>query len=84
MKRIHSLDFMQAKPTPWLGWAAAGIGLIVLAATALPLWPLAQDNQARASALRDSSRQIQDVRDDGIEENEGRICDGFRRDESFR
>ena len=60
MKRIHSLDFMQAKPTPWLGWAAAGIGLIVLAATALPLWPLAQDNQARASALRTSSRQIQE------------------------
>jgi hypothetical protein len=60
MKRIHSLDFMQAKPTPWLGWAAAGIGLIALAATALPLWPLAQDNQARALALRANSIQAQE------------------------
>lgn len=60
MKRIHSLDFMQARPTPWLGWAAAGAGLIVLAAVALPLLPLAQDNQARAGALRTISRQAQE------------------------
>ncbi|ACB34881.1 fimbrial assembly [Leptothrix cholodnii SP-6] len=60
MKRIHSLDFMQARPTPWLGWAAAGIGLIVLAAVALPLLPLVQDNQMRADALRTISRQTQE------------------------
>jgi hypothetical protein len=60
MKRIHSLDFMQARPTPWLGWTVTGVGLIVLAAAALPLLPLAQDNQMRAGALRTISRQAQE------------------------
>lgn len=57
MKRIHSLDFLQARPTPWPGWAVAGIGVLVLAATALPLWPLVHLNQARAQALQTAATQ---------------------------
>lgn len=57
MKRIQRLDFLQDEPTPWYGWAAAAVGMLVLAAVAMPLWPLAQDNQARGAALGQAARQ---------------------------
>lgn len=61
MKRIQSLDFLNDEPTPWYGWGAAALGLLVLAAVAMPLWPLAQDNQVRSAALGQAARRAADA-----------------------
>ncbi|MDP4300544.1 PilN domain-containing protein [Leptothrix discophora] len=51
MKRIHSLDLLNERRTPWGGWALAAVGLLVAGAAALPLWPLRADIEARNQAL---------------------------------
>ncbi|MEY8877062.1 MAG: hypothetical protein AB9M60_11175 [Leptothrix sp. (in: b-proteobacteria)] len=62
MKRLDSLDFLKAHPTPWLGWGLVGVGVLALLAVASPLLSLVPDNQSLASDLANHrQRAIEDT-----------------------
>ncbi len=51
MKRIHGLDLLNDRQTPWGGWLLAGVGVLLAGLAALPLLPLRADIEARNQAL---------------------------------
>ncbi len=51
MKRIHALDLLNDRQTPWGGWLLAGVGLLLAALAVLPLLPLRADIAQREQAV---------------------------------
>ncbi|RZS58015.1 PilN domain-containing protein [Sphaerotilus mobilis] len=51
MKRIHAVDLLNDRHTPWGGWALAAAGLLLAAVALLPLLPLRADIEAREQSV---------------------------------